>query len=155
MFLTRCHSSVGTSVFFPWTGAPTVMAVDPLASLSAQSWWRDVQHAPVALIYKHSPICGASAAAQLEVSRFTAANPAVPVCLVDVIRERGLARTIAEGLDVPHASPQVILLRAGAPAWVASHREIRAEALHEAVRNAEAGPGAAETAGLGACRLRL
>jgi hypothetical protein len=70
----------------------------------------------------------------------------VPVCLVDVIRERGLARTIAEALDVPHASPQVILLCTGAPVWVGSHREIRAEALHEAVRNAEGGSGAAETA---------
>jgi bacillithiol system protein YtxJ len=130
------------------------MAIDPIASLSTQPWWRAVQRAPIALIYKHSPICGASTAAHLEVSRFAVGNPAVPVCLVDVIRERGFARTIAEALDVPHASPQVIMLRAGAPAWVASHREIRAEALHEAVRNAEASPGSAETAGPGACRLR-
>jgi bacillithiol system protein YtxJ len=100
--------------------------------------------APVAVGYKHSPICGASAAAHQEVSRFAADHPDVPVCLVDVIRERSLAQAIADALSVPHASPQVIVLRAGAPVWIASHRGIRAETLAEGIRSSEAVPGPAD-----------
>jgi len=113
-----------------------------------------MQRAPVALIYKHSPVCGASAAAEREVARFAAMNRAVPVYLVDVIREGGLSRRIAEALDVPHASPQVILLRAGSPVWVTSHRGISADALHGAVRSAGGGPKSGEPAGPGECSLR-
>jgi bacillithiol system protein YtxJ len=130
------------------------MAIDPIASLRPQAWWDAVQAAPVALLYKHSPFCGASAAAQWEVSRFAAVNPTLPVYQVDVIRERDLSRRIAEALDVPHASPQVILLRAGSPVWVTSHRGIRADALHGAVRSAGGGPESGEPAGPGECSLR-
>jgi bacillithiol system protein YtxJ len=47
-------------------------------------------------------------------------------------------------LSVPHASPQVIVLRAGAPVWIASHRGIRAETLAEGIRSSEAVPGPAD-----------
>jgi bacillithiol system protein YtxJ len=112
-----------------------------------------MQLAPIAVIYKHSPVCGASAAAEQEVFRFVAMSPRVPVYRVDVIREPALSRRIAEGLDVTHASPQVILLRAGSPVWAVSHRGITAKALHGAVRG-ESGRASAETAGPGACSLR-
>jgi bacillithiol system protein YtxJ len=80
----------------------------------------------------------------MEVSRFAAAHPDVPVCLVDVIRERSLAQSIAEALSVPHASPQVIVLRAGMPVWTASHRGIRAETLAEGIRSTGAVAGRAD-----------
>jgi len=64
----------------------------------------------------------------------------VAICLIDVIRERSLAQIVAEALDVPHASPQVIVVRRGVSVWVASHRAIWADALAERVRNAEAAP---------------
>ncbi len=120
------------------------MTTDSSVVLQVQPCWRVLQRAPVGVLYKHSPICGASVAAHREVSRFAAEHPAVPVCLIDVIRERSLAQTIAETLDVSHASPQVILVRAGVAVWVASHRAIRAEALAESLRSTEGGAGAVE-----------
>jgi gamma-glutamylcyclotransferase (GGCT)/AIG2-like uncharacterized protein YtfP len=52
---------------------------------------------------------------------------------VDVVRRRSLSRSIAERLEVRHESPQVILLREGRAAWVASHGKVDADALEEQV----------------------
>lgn len=129
------------------------MAIEPITSLSARALWERIQLAPVALIYKHSPVCGASAAAEREVLRFVAMSPGLPVYRVDVLRDLTVSRQIAEVLDVTHASPQVILLRAGFPVWAASHHGITAKALHGAVHS-ESGPTSAEAAGPGAGSLR-
>ncbi len=112
------------------------MTADPVPPAHGPSWWEGVRRAPVALIYKHSPFCGASAAAQRQVAEFSAAHPAVPLYRVDVIRERALSSRIAEALDVVHESPQLILLRDGLPVWVTSHRGISADAIQGAVGGA-------------------
>jgi bacillithiol system protein YtxJ len=90
--------------------------------------------AEVAVIYKHSPRCGSSKTAELEVGRFAERHPDVPVYQLDVVRHRALARGIAERLDVRHESPQVILLRRGRVAWVGSHGEVDATAIEAQVR---------------------
>lgn len=90
--------------------------------------------AEVAVIYKHSPRCASSKTAELEVSRFAERHPDVPVYQLDVVRHRALARSIAERLDVRHASPQVILLRRGRVVWAGSHGEVDADQLDAQVR---------------------
>ena len=85
--------------------------------------------ADLAVIYKHSPLCGLSASAAREVRRFMGDHPRTPVYMLDVIRDRALCRTVEERLDVRHESPQVIVIRDGSVAWEASHRSVRAEAL--------------------------
>lgn len=82
-----------------------------------------------AVIYKHSPYCGASRRTEQEVRRFMEASPDVPVYVVDVVRERELSLEIAARLGVRHESPQVILVVSGAAAWDASHGAITAAAL--------------------------
>jgi bacillithiol system protein YtxJ len=116
------------------------MVIHPIESESGPAWQEELRRAPLALVYKHSPICGVSASARQEVTRFAEANPGVPVYGVDVLNERGLSRGLAEALGVRHASPQAILLRGGSPVWVASHLGVTAAALEGAVRAAEAGP---------------
>lgn len=84
---------------------------------------------PVAVLYKHSPLCGASAMAARQVRTFMDDHPEVPVYLVDVIRDRPLAREVARRLSVRHESPQAFMLRDGDVVWSGSHGSVTADAL--------------------------
>jgi bacillithiol system protein YtxJ len=64
---------------------------------------------------------------------FTARHPELLVHWMDVIGQRLLAREAARLLDVPHASPQVILVEAGAAVWDASHMGVTADAVERAL----------------------
>jgi bacillithiol system protein YtxJ len=98
--------------------------------------------APLAVLYKHSPICPTSDAAYEEMLAFRRRR-AVPVYMVDVIHHRPLSRALAERIGVRHASPQAIILRDGVAAWHRSHYEIRAEAMARVVDHL-AGQGGSE-----------
>lgn len=84
---------------------------------------------PLAVLYKHSPLCGLSAIAAREVRAFRASDPAVPVYVVDVIRERSLSMEVERRLSVRHESPQALVLRAGEVVWHGSHRAVTAAVL--------------------------
>lgn len=84
---------------------------------------------PLAVVYKHSPICPTSGIAYEEMRSLRRIHHDVPVYLVDVIHHRPLSRKIAEQVGVVHASPQAIILRAGVPAWHGSHFDLRAEEM--------------------------
>lgn len=95
--------------------------------------------ADLAVIYKHSPHCGLSSMARLEVVFFAQGNPDVPVWEVDVIHDRALSGRIASRLDVEHESPQAILLRRGRPVFDTSHRGVSAAALERELERARTG----------------
>jgi monothiol bacilliredoxin len=82
---------------------------------------------PLAVVYKHSPICPTSGIAYEEMRSLRRLHHDVPVYLVDVIHSRPLSRYISELVGVVHASPQAIILRAGVPAWHGSHFDLRAD----------------------------
>ena len=84
---------------------------------------------PIAVVYKHSPICPTSGVAYEEMRSLRQLHQDVPVYLVDVVHSRQLSRYIAEQVGVVHASPQAIILRAGVPAWHGSHFDLRAEVM--------------------------
>jgi bacillithiol system protein YtxJ len=94
--------------------------------------------APLAVLYKHSPICPTSGFAYEEMLAFRRRS-SVPVYLVDVIKHRPLSRALAERIGVTHASPQAIILRAGVPAWHRSHFDIEAEAMTRVVSHLSEG----------------
>ena len=96
--------------------------------------------APLAVLYKHSPICPASDMAYEEIRAFVRRRD-VPVYMVDVIQHRPLSRTLAERTGVRHASPQAIVLRDGVVAWHRSHYEIQAEAIERVVDHLASAPG--------------
>jgi bacillithiol system protein YtxJ len=89
---------------------------------------------PLAVIYKHSPICPTSGLAFEEIRSLRRLQHDVPVYMVDVVQSRPISRYIAERIGVVHASPQAIILRAGVPAWHASHYDLRAEAMARALQ---------------------
>lgn len=84
---------------------------------------------PLAVVYKHSPICPTSGIAYEEISSLGRLHGDVPVYLVDVVHSRPLSRYIAERVGVVHASPQAIILKSGVPAWHGSHFDLRAETI--------------------------
>lgn len=92
---------------------------------------------PLAVLYKHSPLCGLSEMAAREVRSFMAANPAIPVYIVDVIRHRPASQEVERRLAVRHESPQAFVLREGAVAWHGSHRAVTASALDAETPDAE------------------
>ncbi|MDH3498027.1 MAG: bacillithiol system redox-active protein YtxJ [Gemmatimonadota bacterium] len=93
---------------------------------------------PVAVLYKHSPRCGASTAAEREVRWFAEGHAEIPVYQVDVVAERALSRLIAARLTLRHASPQVILLREGRVVWSGTHWDVAADALERELERAQA-----------------
>lgn len=86
----------------------------------------------LAVVFKHSPSCPVSWAAETQVKRFARQNPRVPVYTILVRRDRELSRQIAEFTGIRHESPQVIVLRKGAVVAGASHEEVTAEFLARA-----------------------
>jgi len=88
---------------------------------------------PLAVVYKHSPICPTSTMAYEEIRSLRQLHSDVPVYFVDVIHSRPLSRYIAQRVGVMHRSPQAIILRSGVPAWHGSHFDLRAEAMARAL----------------------
>jgi len=89
---------------------------------------------PRAVIYKHSPRCGACIASAREMVFFAEGHPEVPVYQVNVVSHRWLSDAVGRQLQVRHESPQVILVAAGHAVWSASHWDVRALDLEEHAR---------------------
>jgi bacillithiol system protein YtxJ len=87
------------------------------------------------VIFKHSPTCPVSWAAEKQVKRFTANNPSVPVETILVRQDRELSRQIAEFTGIRHESPQVIVMRHGVPVGNASHQDVTADYLESAIHH--------------------
>ena len=91
---------------------------------------------PLALIYKHSPICPVSTRAAREIERFEREHPEVPVYRVDVVGDRPVSQALAVRLGIRHQSPQAILVREGGPVWHDSHGGVTAAAVAAAAARA-------------------
>ena len=83
-------------------------------------------------IFKHSTRCPVSFEAQREVERFAESGAEIPIYRVLVVENRATSSAIADRLGVAHASPQVILVAGGEPAWHASHWDVTAATLQGA-----------------------
>ena len=88
------------------------------------------------VIFKHSLTCPISAGAFDQMTAFEG-----EVALIEVQRARELSLEIENRLGVAHESPQVLVLRNGQVVWNASHFDITATAVAEAVRQAEGKEG--------------
>ena len=89
------------------------------------------QEEPV-ILYKHSSTCPLSAAARSEMVHFVQ-DEDVPVYEVVVQEARPASNRIAEELGIRHETPQVIILERGRPLFDASHRDITAQTVRQAL----------------------
>ncbi|MDQ3255344.1 MAG: bacillithiol system redox-active protein YtxJ [Acidobacteriota bacterium] len=101
------------------------ITVDDASALN--EWMERSRRGPVVL-FKHSTACPISSAAYREMERVGA-----EVGLVVVQRARSVSREVAERTGVRHESPQVFVLRDGAVVWTASHYDVTADAVKQAV----------------------
>ena len=92
-------------------------------------------HAPV-ILFKHSATCGISSDAFEEMSKIKGL-----VGLVVVQTAREVSREIEARTAIGHESPQVIILHDQKAVWSASHRQVKAEAVEEALRKAGTSDG--------------
>lgn len=99
---------------------------------------------PLAVVYKHSPICPTSTMAYEEMRSLRRLQGDVPVYLVDVVHSRPLSRYIADRVGVVHQSPQAIILRAGVPAWHGSHFDLRADEMARTLESLKSQTGTME-----------
>lgn len=86
------------------------------------------RHQPV-VIFKHSTTCPISSAAYREMEGYDG-----EVALVEVQRARELSGEIEKTTGVRHESPQVLILRNGQVVWGASHWNVQAAAVADAVK---------------------
>ena len=87
------------------------------------------------LLFKHSTRCGISARASREVERFRSESPDVNVAwaTVLVVEDRSVSQWVASRLDIPHASPQLILVVDGNSVWHTSHGSITTTSIRRAL----------------------
>ena len=84
------------------------------------------------ILFKHSSTCPISSAAYQQMSQVAA-----DVSLVVVQRARDVSKEIESRTGIRHESPQTIVLRNGQAVWTASHYDITAGAVEQAVRDHE------------------
>jgi len=89
------------------------------------------------LVFKHSDTCGMSAQARFEIDGVLQ-DPhwTTPVHIVSVQAARPVSNAVAQRFRVPHASPQLLLIRGGVVLWQASHLAITGQGLRAAVGRA-------------------
>lgn len=87
----------------------------------------DSRQKPV-IVFKHSNACSISSRAYREMEKVEAE---VNILVVQSARE--ISRELANLTGVRHETPQVIVLRDGKAVWNASHFEVQAVAVTEAI----------------------
>ena len=84
--------------------------------------------APV-LIFKHSNACPISARAYSQMG-----GVKTPISIVVVQENREVSRQVEERTGVRHETPQALVLRNGRAVWNASHFDITADVVEQAVK---------------------
>jgi bacillithiol system protein YtxJ len=89
------------------------------------------------LLFKHSLTCPISSRAFREFQSYLErGDAAVSYALIKVQNSRPVSNEAASRLGVRHETPQAILIRNGREVWNASHFDITADALEEAIARA-------------------
>lgn len=111
---------------------------DPAAAMELI---RSVSDHAVVLVFKKSPTCPISHAAEREFRSFLERVPPSPKLVVfeiDVLAERPLARGLTAALSVTHESPQALCFAKGSLLWHESHGELTLSAFEREWRAASA-----------------
>lgn len=89
----------------------------------------DSKNKPV-VIFKHSNSCGISSAAYREMEKLEN-----PVNVLEVQSARDVSRQLADLTGIRHETPQVIVLKDGKAVWNASHFDVKASAVSQALQS--------------------
>ncbi len=82
------------------------------------------------LVFKHSTRCGISMHALDRMEKGeNKLSPLIDCHYLDLLAYRAISNLIAEKWNVPHLSPQVIVLKAGKVAYTSSHSAIEPQKI--------------------------
>lgn len=101
----------------------------PVSDASALEQLFERSNAEPVLLFKHSNSCPISSRAYRQME-----GVKVPVAIIVVQDERDLSREVSTRTGVRHETPQALVLRNGRAVWAASHFDISADAVEQAVR---------------------
>lgn len=111
------------------------MSDESFHSLASDADWAEARSRsadqPV-LLFKHSAACPVSGTADFEM-RQLAEEEDLPVYKLVVQESRALSDEIADTLGIRHETPQAILLNGQDPVFDASHFDVTADAVREAL----------------------
>jgi len=107
--------------------------------LSDKNEWKElIKNSPndfELIIFKHSPICHLSNAAEVVISDWSKAHSDynhIKILKVNVVLSKSLSRSIAKDLKIVHESPQIIWLDSELKVkFQANHYDITVEKLNE------------------------
>jgi bacillithiol system protein YtxJ len=100
----------------------------PLTTETQLSEIREASADKPVVIFKHSTRCSISAVAKSRLER-AAAPEIISFYYLDLIKFRDLSNKIAADYEIPHESPQVLLIRNGACIYDESHSGISMDDL--------------------------
>lgn len=83
-----------------------------------------------AVIFKHSTRCNISSMVKTRLER-SAVPEGIAFYYLDLIRYRAISNRVAEMFDIPHESPQLLLIRNGECIYDESHTAIRMDELEK------------------------
>jgi bacillithiol system protein YtxJ len=89
-------------------------------------------HETPVLLFKHSNACPISARAYRQMEEVK-----TPVSLLVVQKSRDVSREVEARTGIRHETPQALILRNGQVVWSASHFDITADVVEQAVRENE------------------
>lgn len=105
----------------PWIDLKQMEMLDEIVEAS--------KHQPVAIL-KHSTSCGISKMVLRNFEKtYDLEEKNMKLYFLDLLNHRDISNKIASRFNVPHESPQLLVLKDGKVIYVASHSEIEAEKL--------------------------
>ena len=107
-----------------WINITTESQLEEITSLSFSTSITGI------LLFKHSTRCSISSMALNRLERaWTESVERVPAYFLDLITYRAISKKIALLYDVPHESPQVLVIKNDKCIYSASHSEINASVI--------------------------
>lgn len=109
----------------PWNQLTEIATLEEIAEISYQQ--------PVAIL-KHSTSCGISRMVLRQFEKeYDLHEGRMKLYFLDLLNHRDISNKIASKFNVPHQSPQLIIIKDGKAVYDASHSEINAGSLNKFV----------------------
>lgn len=107
-----------------WIVLDSLEALDRLIASSDQR---------LVLLFKHSATCGTSAQAHDELILLGNDRHAAAHAIITVQTHRDISDAVATRLNIRHETPQALLIKDGNVVWEASHFQVTAEIISDAI----------------------
>lgn len=107
----------------PWIELTEMNTLDEIAEISHEK--------PVAIL-KHSTRCGISRMVLKQFEEdYNLKEEEVKLYFLDLLQHRDISNKIASKFNVPHESPQLIIIKNGKAVYDASHSQVKADSIKE------------------------